>query len=283
MALVLAAAVVVLVIGVLRPGSPGQAPALGPPHFVEESQAAGIDHLNDGGSSTDVGGGVAVFDCNGDGKPDLFLAGGDRPAALYRNDSPVGGALRFSQLHDPLTDVAKVSGAYPIDIDGDGQVDLAVLRVGGVDLLRGLGDCRFERANARWSFDGGTGWATAFSATWEGAATLPTVALGHYLQLDATGEPTFDCDQNALLRPAPGGTGYGPPIALDAGLLHAVHALQRLGPLGPARPAGHERPPLRRGRPGTAVERRSGRAAPAVHRRRRLGADADLGHGHREL
>jgi hypothetical protein len=86
-----------------------------------------------------------------------------------------------------------------------------------VDLLRGLGDCRFERANARWSFDGGTGWATAFSATWEGAAALPTVALGHYLQLDASGEPTFDCDQTALLRRSPGGTGYGLPIALTPG------------------------------------------------------------------
>ena len=41
---------------------------------------------------------MAVFDCNGDGRPDLYLAGGDRPAALYRNDSPVGGALRFTAL-----------------------------------------------------------------------------------------------------------------------------------------------------------------------------------------
>lgn len=217
LALVIVVTALIAAGGVLRPGSLARAPALGPPHFVEVSHAAGIDHVNDGGSSTFVGGGVAVFDCNGDGKPDLYVSGGDRPAALYRNDSTVGGALRFTQLHDPLTDVTKVTGAYPIDIDGDGKVDLMVLRVGGVDLLRGLGGCRFERANARWSFDAGTGWATAFSATWEGGATLPTIALGRYRKLDASGEPILDCAQNALFRPAAGGTGYGPPTVLTPG------------------------------------------------------------------
>jgi enediyne biosynthesis protein E4 len=203
--------------GVVHLGSGGSASALGPPHFVEEAVAAGVDHIDDGGSNTFVGGGVAVFDCNGDGKPDLLLAGGDRPAALYRNDSPVGGALRFTALPSPLTDATGVNGAYPIDIDGDGQVDLAMLRVGGVDLLRGLGDCRFERANERWSFDAGTGWTTAFSATWEGSATLPTIALGDYLTLDASGQSTFDCAQNAFLRPTAAGTGYGPPAVLAPG------------------------------------------------------------------
>jgi enediyne biosynthesis protein E4 len=211
---IVAVALVGVGVGVLGGGSSSVVRA---PQFVEESQAAGVDHTYDGGSNYFVGGGVAVFDCNGDGRPEMYLAGGTNPAALYRNDSPVGGALRFTAVPDPVTDMSGVMGAYPIDIDGDGQVDLAVLRVGGVDLLRGLGDCRFERANARWSFDGGTGWTTAFSATWEGSATLPTIGLGHYLKLDASGEPTFDCDQDALLRPAAGGTGYGPATALTPG------------------------------------------------------------------
>ena len=191
--------------------------ALGPPHYVEEAAAAGIAHTYDGGPSFFVGGGVAVLDCNGDGRPDLYLAGGEKPAALYRNNSPVGGALRFSAVHDPVTDLTGVNGAYPIDIDGDGVVDLVVLRVGGAVLLRGLGDCRFERANERWSFDGGHGWATAFSAKWEGSAGLPTMALGNYLGLDASGTPTADCADDALLRPTAGGTGYGPPIPLTPG------------------------------------------------------------------
>ena len=37
-----------------------------------------------------VGGGVAAFDCDGDRRPDLFMAGGAGPAALYRNRSATG-------------------------------------------------------------------------------------------------------------------------------------------------------------------------------------------------
>ena len=73
------------------------APALAvePPRFVEESEAAGIRHVYDGGWEFFVGGGVAVFDCNDDGRQDLFIAGGSNPASLFTNRSPVGGALKF--------------------------------------------------------------------------------------------------------------------------------------------------------------------------------------------
>ena len=101
----------------------------------------------------------------------------------------MGGALRFTPVPDPATDLTGVNGAYPIDIDGDGQVDLAVLRIGESVLLRGLGDCRFERANEAWSFDGGPAWTTAFSAKWEGTEGLPTLAVGRYRKLDGPGRP----------------------------------------------------------------------------------------------
>jgi hypothetical protein len=188
--------------------------ASGSPHFVEEAAAAGVRHTYDGDFTFSVGGGVAVFDCNGDGRPDMYLAGGNNPSALYRNDSPLGGKLKFAALPDPVTDLTGVTGAYPLDIDGDGQVDLAVLRSSGVVLLRNLGDCRFERANERWSFDGGTSWDTAFSAKWEGTSALPTLAIGAYLRLDAAGESTSDCSDNALVRPTAIGDRYDRPIPL---------------------------------------------------------------------
>ena len=203
----------VVVLGVVG-GSASARPA---PHYVDETATAGVSHTYDGGSTFFVGGGVAVFDCNDDGRPDLYLAGGSNPAALYRNDSPTGGALRFTPLADPVTDLTGVSGAYPLDVDGDGKVDLAVLRVGENELLRGLGDCRFERANEAWGFDGGNEWTTAFSAKWEGSAALPTLAIGNYVALDPSGKPSTECADNALVRPNAGGTAYAPAIPLTPG------------------------------------------------------------------
>jgi hypothetical protein len=201
------------------PGSVTPTTPLGPPHFVDETDSSSIDHVYAGDASFAVGGGVAVFDCTGSGKPDLYLAGGSNPAAVYRNDSAIGGPLKFSRVPDPVTDRVDVNGAYPIDIDGDGITDLVVLRNGETVLLRGLGDCHFERANELWSFDGGYAWTTAFSATWEGAASLPTLALGHYLRLDATGgpAPSWECADNALFRPRADGTGYAAPVPLAPG------------------------------------------------------------------
>src|SRR5438477_9406585 len=91
--------------------------ALAAPRFVDETDGSGINHIygGDGGAAGDaafaVGGGVAAFDCNGDGKPDLYFAGGHNPSALYRNDSPVGGAVIFTRLPDPVRDPAYGIGA----------------------------------------------------------------------------------------------------------------------------------------------------------------------------
>ena len=68
-----------------------------------------------------VGGGVAAFDCNGDGFPDLFIAGGENKAKLFLNKSAKGGALKFEEAKDTGLELDHVTGAYPIDIDGDGD------------------------------------------------------------------------------------------------------------------------------------------------------------------
>jgi hypothetical protein len=199
-----------------RPAAPASAGP--PPRFVEESSVSGIDHRYDGEFTHFVGGGVAVMDCDDDGFQDLYLAGGSEPAALFRNESTVGGPLRFERLGDRATDLGAVTGAYPLDIDGDRHVDLAVLRIGGNVLLRGLGDCRFEPGNERWAYESDSGWTAAFSAAWETHASLPTLAFGNYLELDETGRPTpsYACSDNALLRPQ-GPSAYGPPIVLSPG------------------------------------------------------------------
>jgi enediyne biosynthesis protein E4 len=214
--LLIGATATVLVLAAIdaRAGTP-PVEAMPPPSFVEETATAGVDHAYVGDLHHFVGGGVAAFDCDGDGRPELYSAGGSDPAGLFRNDSDVGGELRFTHLAHPETDLTDVIGAYPLDIDGDGHSDLVVLRVGENVLLRGLGDCRFERANEDLGFDGGQAWTTAFSATWEGDATLPTLAFGNYLDPDDTERAT--CTDNVLVRPASDGTTYAGPVALSPG------------------------------------------------------------------
>ena len=201
------------VFGLISSADPTPKAAFGAPHFVDETDSSGIDHVYDGDASYATGGGVAAFDCDGSGKPALYFAGGSNPAALYRNLSPINGPLKFTRVLDPATDLTGVLGAYPTDIDGDGLTDLVLLRKGEATILRGLGDCRFEQS-ATWPTNALT---TAFSAKWEGANQLPTLAIGNYLRLDATGKLTYDCADNALVRPSNATTGYAQPIVLSPG------------------------------------------------------------------
>ncbi len=188
-----------------------QDPAL--PTFAEETETAGFAHTFAGEWEFVVGGGTAVFDCTGDGKPEIFAAGGTGPARLFRNDSETGGALRFTPIDSGL-EISAVSGGYPLDVDGDGHIDLALLRVGPDQLMRGLGDCRFEDASAAWGFDGLDLWSTAFAATWEQGATWPTLAIGSYIDRKQEAFPWGNCTPNHLYRPLPKGTGFAPPLPL---------------------------------------------------------------------
>ncbi len=189
--------------------------AIDSPSFVDEAADAGVDVAYTGGWEHFVGGGVAVFDCDADGFPDLYFAGGADPAKLYRNAGHRGGPLRFAEIADSPLSLTAVSGAYPLDIDSDGLLDLAVLRVGENLLFRGLGGCRFEPANTLWAFDGGTDWSTAFSAVWEPGADWPTLAIGNYVDRAREGAPFGTCHDNYILRPAEGG--FAPAMPLRPG------------------------------------------------------------------
>ncbi|PZX14763.1 CRTAC1 family protein [Celeribacter halophilus] len=170
------------------------------PQFQNRSDAL-PPHVYGGGWEHFVGGGLAVFDCNSDGMPEIFAAGGENPAQLMLNRSFQGEALRFEA--GEIMEITGVTGTYPLDIDSDGVTDLAVLRVGENLLLRGLGDCAFERANEAWGFDGGNRWTTAFAAGWEGDADRPTLFFGNYVNRDDPDGPF--CNANELHRPVESG------------------------------------------------------------------------------
>lgn len=186
----------------------GQEPVL--PTFIEESSGSGLTTAYTGDWQYMVGGGAAVFDCDGDQRLDVFIAGGEGPAGLYRNLSDPGGALRFEPVEG--LGLTAVTGAYPVDIDSDGITDLAVLRIGENHLMRGSGDCRFENANTAWGFDGGDAWSTAFAATWEAGQDWPTLAVGNYVDRFEEAFPWGSCTDNWLHRPA--GAGFAAPLPL---------------------------------------------------------------------
>lgn len=187
----------------------GETPAV--PQFVEETKSAGIDTVYSGEWEFMVGGGVATFDCNGDGFSDMLIAGGSSPAGFYRNAGETGGALRFEKAQSGL-ELENVSGAYPFDIDSDGLTDLVLLRVGENVVMRGTGECRFERANEAWNFDGGDAWSAALAATWEAGAAWPTIAIGNYIDRREEGFPWGSCTDNWLHRPD--GSGFAPALPL---------------------------------------------------------------------
>ena len=183
------------------------------PRFVDETTVAGIDHTYDGEFEFFVGGGVAAFDCDDDGRADLFFAGGSEPAALYRNESPVGGALRFARQASPVTDLTAVTGAYPLDIDSDRHQrprrppprrQRRPPRARRLPLRgRQRAARRRRRRRAGRSRSARRGRARTPGPRWRSATTsCPTGSV---------------CDDSQLVRPAPTGERYAPPIALTPG------------------------------------------------------------------
>jgi hypothetical protein len=184
------------------------------PKFSEETKPSGLHSIYKGEWQYMVGGGVAAFDCMGNGFPNLFFAGGENKAKLFINKSKQGGALKFEEAHGTGLEFDHVTGAYPIDIDGDGITDLVVLRVGESKVMRGLGHCKFAEMNKGWSVDGGDAWTTSFSATWEKGNAWPTLAFGTYIDRAFESDPWGHCTDNWLLRPNATQNGYGPRLAL---------------------------------------------------------------------
>ena len=114
-------------------------------------------------------GGVAIFDYNGDGLPDLFFTNGaavpslqkDAPKyfnRLYRND----GGMKFTDVTEQahLAGAGYSMGAAAADYDNDGNVDLFVAGVNRNILYRNLGNGQFEDVTEKAGIKS-DGWAVA--------------------------------------------------------------------------------------------------------------------------
>ncbi len=141
--------------------------------FVDVTRKAGISFHHQQGASGRrymveiAGGGVLVFDYDGDGAPDLYFVNGaplpgdpepPRPSALYRN---VGGGRFVNVTREAgLEGHGYGMGGSAADIDDDGNVDLLVTAFGANHFYRNRGDGTFVDETAAAGL-GDERWATS--------------------------------------------------------------------------------------------------------------------------
>jgi len=129
-----------------------QAPAV---RFIDIAASAGLTVPNTFGGKDkkesileSTGTGAAIFDFDGDGANDIFIANGPPSRSqLYKND----GTGHFSDVGQQvgLTRVGWAQAACVGDIDNDGHPDLLVTYYGHNSLYRNLGNGKFQDITAQ--------------------------------------------------------------------------------------------------------------------------------------
>jgi hypothetical protein len=251
------------------------------PSFVEETAGAGIDSVNAREWEYMAGGGVATIDIKHEGFPDIMLAGGDRPP------SSIATPARRRRLHfetQKATSSWMGDGRHPLTSMATASLSV-LLRVGENVVMRGIGNCRFVRANESWGFDGGDAWSTAFAATWERGADWPTLAVGNYIDLRQDMSPWGSCTDNWLHRPqvVDGKTQrqFAAPLALKPSFCALSMLFTDWNRSGtPSLRVSNDREYYEAARSSSGI---SIRARPHPIPRAKVEILAHLGHGHRRL
>ncbi|MBS1858067.1 MAG: CRTAC1 family protein [Acidobacteria bacterium] len=159
---------------------PADSPSSSPGFFADVTRRAGIRFLHQASPTSrkylieSMSGGVAVFDYDGDGRPDIFFVNG----AALQDPMPPGAqpdktAPRFwNRLYrnngdGTFTDVTERAGLQgrgygmgvaAADFDNDGHTDLYVTNLDGNILYRNNGDGTFTDVTAQAGV-GGSGWS----------------------------------------------------------------------------------------------------------------------------
>ncbi len=159
--------------------------SLVPGRFVDVTEKVGVNFLHQAPHTSrkylmdTMGSGVALFDCDNDGRLDIFLVNG----APYSDPTPKGtipqktGPKYWNRLYhqkpdgtfEDITEKAGLEGVgygYGVavgDYDNDGNEDLYVTGYGGNRLYHNNGNCRFTDVTDKAGV-GGSGWST--SAAW---------------------------------------------------------------------------------------------------------------------
>jgi hypothetical protein len=142
----------------------GQPPLPDPITFADIAARAGVNFVLRNSATPDrrqietMVGGVAVFDYNNDGKPDLYFVNGARQPQLDKPDPAYYNRLYRNNGDGTFTDVTLAAGVAGAgfatgvaagDYDNDGWEDLFIAGLNRNILYRNRGDGTFEDVSAR--------------------------------------------------------------------------------------------------------------------------------------
>jgi hypothetical protein len=170
--------------GSQSPSPPAPAPNV-PGRFIDVTDKAGIHFLHQAPHTSrkylieTMGSGVALFDCDNDGRLDLYLVNG----APYADPTPKGfipqktgpeywNRMYHQKADGTFEDITEKSGLKGVgygmgvavaDYDNDGFEDIFVTAYGGNRLYHNNGNCTFTDVTEMAGV-GGSGWST--SAAW---------------------------------------------------------------------------------------------------------------------
>ncbi len=194
--------------------------------FVE-ADAASLGMEPDG---PEYGLDVALFDADGDGDLDVYVANDTQPNRLYRNDLSTGGGFVDVAPVLGVDDDGSGMGLAVGDLDLDGTLDLAVTNLAG----QGHGVFVSNPPSAGWEPAGGalaalgdleTGWGTAF-VDLDLDGVLDAVVASGDIPVVSDSEPRPVTVFRGELEPADGGV---------------VHRFVAWSPDGPPLPTLHGR------------------------------------------
>jgi hypothetical protein len=159
-----------------------------------------------------MSGGVALFDCDGDGfldvatvngsSVDRFKNGGDLFVTLYKQ---INGASSDTPEFENVTSSANLDrkgwgmGVTAADLDNDGILDLFVTGFNGNAVYKGLGGCKFQDITEKSGLKGSGFMTGAAWADYDRDGDLD-VFVARYVSLDLKNLPIFGSSQTCSFQ-----------------------------------------------------------------------------------